>query len=127
MKIWEFPVGKTLEFDDEIGQDLLSRYDFLEKVKASEEAQVLEVAEGFGCSRCEYTNKTKVAVFGHIRSHGGEKVDFERAEPVGDAKPGKTLFEARAEVIRRNNPEESTLTTEEQSVGLYGPGLVEER
>ena len=127
MKIWEFPAGKTLEFDDEIGQDLLSRYDFLEKVKASEDAQVLEVAEGFSCSRCEYTNKTKVAVFGHIRSHTEEKIEFEQAEPVGDAKPGKTLYEARAEVIRRNNPEESALNVEEQSAGLYGPGLVEER
>lgn len=123
-KIWRIEVGDTLNFeDDSVALDLLNLYGFLEvvdEVDVKGELKVEEIAEGFKCSGCDYTNKIKVAVMAHQK---GCKpgIEAKTAEPVGDAPVRLTIQQARAK--RTVTP----LDELSEKEGFYGDGLEESR
>ena len=121
---WFFPKGTTQKFPVEIGQILKERYGFLEKVDAVEKAVVLEIPEGFKCSMCEYQNKIKIGVLGHLRSHP-EGIEVTEAKPAGEATRRPTLYEARnAKTLRADVEPE---LRQYPQVEFYGEGFEEQR
>ena len=68
-KKWFFPKATTQKFPVEVGQALKEIYGFLEVINAVEKATVVVIPDGFKCSVCEYQNKVKIGVLGHLRSH----------------------------------------------------------
>ena len=124
-KKWFFPKGTTQKFPLEVGQVLKERYGFLEAIDAVEKANVVEIPEGFKCSQCEYQNKVKIGVIGHLRSHP-EGIEVIEAKSVGEAVKRPTLYEARnAKTLRPDD--DSELTNQFPQVEFYGEGFEEHR
>ena len=122
---WFFPKGTTQKFPVEVGQVLKERYGFLEELNVSVKAAVEIIPEGFKCSACEYQNKVKIGVLGHLRSHP-EGIEVTEAKPIGEATRRPTLYEARnAKTLRPD--EDSELTRQYPQVEFYGEGFEERR
>ncbi len=121
---WFFPKGTTQKFPKDVGQILKERYGFLEEVNAVEKATIVVIPEGFKCSLCEYQNKAKIGVLGHLRSHP-EGIEVTEAKPVGEATRRPTLYEARnAKTLRADDEPEYEQFPQ---VEFYGEGFEESR
>lgn len=122
-KKWFFPKGFTQKFENEVGEILKERYGFLEKLDVSEKASVLLIPDGFKCSVCEYQNKVKIGVLGHLRKHpvGIEVIE---AKSVGEATRRPTLYEGRnAKTLQSDEG----LAAQFPQVEFYGEGFEEKR
>ena len=124
-KKWFFPKSTTQKFPVEIGEVLKERYGFLEEINAVEKATVAVIVDGFKCSACEYQNKVKIGVLGHLRSHP-EGIEVIEAKSVGEATRRPTLYEMRnAKTLRPDD--DSELTNQFPQVEFYGEGFEEHR
>lgn len=72
---YKFAVGELGAFQDNVGENLLKTYGFLERVE-------LQADSGgkFKCPQCEYVNERRIGVLGHMRGHNNP-----------DLKPGQVL------------------------------------
>lgn len=137
--LWTFKVGDVWEFPNDVAEDLLNRFGFLQEVKRKPEPEVKEkLVEGeeiYYCSVCEYENKTKVAVVSHLKKHKGDKKEeIKKAEPVAEAVANPGLSQMRPTAKRSGN-DEPTLggdvpesgKTDKDGTSWYGEGYVEKR
>ena len=120
-RLWVIPVDATVNVPDEVGESLLRVYGFLEKVPEIK-PQVLEVAEGFACSVCEFSAKAKIAVLGHLRKHNTENIEEAKSEKI--ELQSRTLYNMRAEKLRRLRGLEEGMPT---GITAYGEGFVEKK
>lgn len=118
---WIVPVGTTKNYPDEVGLDLKERYGFLEEID-NNEIKVVELADGFACSECDFTSKAKIGVLGHMRSHNKEEIkEVEEATPVGKVTP-RLVGQTHEPVGEMDLPN----GMDKDGVDWYGEGVQEE-
>lgn len=126
---YKIKVGETLAFEDEVADTLKSIYGFLEEV------EIPQVPSGgkFKCPHCEFTNATKVAVLGHMRTHKGLEergVEIESGSsavsdvPEAQGKPVLSPLQKREiERAKESGGEIPEFGKDKDGVPWYGPGL----
>lgn len=117
---WLVSVGSVKNYPEEVGENLKERYGFLEEVES--EATLEEKDGVYKCSACEYSNTTKIAVLGHMRSHN--KLDLETvedAQPVGTVAP-RVVSRSSSPITDADLPNGA----DKDGVTWYGEGVQEE-
>jgi hypothetical protein len=100
-KVYNLALGEKKQFDDEVGNALLDRYEFLKEVKG----------EGkYNCKYGDYSSNYKVAVVQHEKSHTEEPTVEEGTEFIT---PQEQLDEEKRSLYAK----------EDDAEGLEGEGL----
>lgn len=130
---YEVPLGKILQFQDEVAIELLSTYDFLQDLTRSEVDQALKkISEQYKCTYCEKSFALEIALKGHMRSHKDEKLEEEAPidpsiVPVAAGNPTNAFLGPNVPQMQRGaNPEQVKLKNDEtENDSFYGEGYQE--
>ena len=120
-----FKPGQVLRFDDDAGEVLLELYGFLEELSIEEARLRLDSLKKnpikeFACDfeGCDFSTDTKVAVFGHKRTHKIVKTEDDLGIPEMKGTEKETV---------RTEAYMDRFTQEDKRSGLDKGQLVEER
>lgn len=79
---YEHPVGKILQYKDDVGEALLKTYEYLQELTKAEAEKALEDLKAqYRCKVCKKGFGAAIALEGHMRSHPNEVLEEEKIDP----------------------------------------------
>ena len=129
---YEHPVGKIIQYEDNVGEVLLETYGFLQDLSSTEAIKLKEELENkkpFACKYCNFSSNADIALKGHMRTHKDliEKETTVDPEIIPLAQ-GKevTAYSSKPTMQKPTTPLESRQVIDEtQGSEFYGPGFEE--
>ena len=132
---WNLKVNEIKKFSDDVGEAMLRHMEFLVEVtpKNIEEIKKIQAEHQFHCSECTFTTDTKVAFFGHVKSHGLTEEHTKMLGEIEEAQPSKKFYGINKS--RKLTPEEqeglpdtsSGPAKDKDGIEFYGGGLEEDK
>ena len=130
---YEHPVGKILQYEDDVAVEMQTTFGFLQDLSKAEVEQKLEYLKNpFPCEYCEKSFTERIALTGHLNSHKDLIAEKEAPLdpaiiPVAEGKPSNVFMGPNVPRNQRQaNPEQ--VNPDEDLDGndaFYGPGMQE--
>jgi len=133
-KKYEHPVGKMLQYEDDVAEEILLTYAFLQDLSRTEvEKKLEELKNPHACEYCEKTFTEKIALSGHMRSHKDQIAEKEapldpNIIPLATGDP-TNVFNAPqvSQMQKQANPDQvsKNMNDETETDSFYGAGYQE--